>query len=821
MSFSRLAPSVLFLALLVVLPVSAQDQAADAVQPTRLQILGVSVEGIADEYTRGFVLQTSGLAVGQTVLFPGAPEFADAIRGIYRLGTYDDVKIIEERRIGDGVFLLIRVTEVPKLAEYEVEGVSKGDEKDLRKELPLLLRAPVRPGSLVRSQQIIRDYFAEKGRPLASTEITQERREDNTVFLRLAVDKGPKVRVGEVVVDGNERLDDGDVRGVMKTRKKIWWKFWRSGLYKQKTFEEDLQKIVEKYNEEGFYDANVVRDTVYLAQVGDKPRMVVNVRVHEGPRYHIRNVTWDGNTVFNDQTLTENLGFLEGDPYNSKRFEQNLYSNSKNTDISSLYYNIGYMRFGVEPRITVVQGDSLDMHFDVFEGEIYRYGTIKIQGNSKTKEHVVRRELDTIPGQTFSRDGIQESIRRLMQLSYFTQESIGGGPGIEVREETKSVDLTYNLEETGSDQLELSGTWGRYGLILQLRFAFNNFSAQNFFKKEAWKPLPSGDGQRLSLALQTNGSYYQQYSLSFTEPWFRGRPTPIGFSASFSKLSGSSFFSSLGSRTGDFLTGSVNVFYERRLSWPDPLFSLSSGVGFQHFKNDDWISTLPSGVSNQVTFRQSLSRNSTNHPMFATSGSKFVLSLEIAPPIGELIQYHKWRFSSSWNAPLSQKIAVGLTADYGFIGSLSGDPVAFERFVVGGSPFETQGYYSYFGKDIIYMRGYPLAALGPRRDGDPVGGRVLNKYTTELRWVALTGQQLQAAPYLFLDAANTWDGFRSYNPTDLFRSAGMGVRLFLPILGMVELAYGYNFDEFEPINSRHNGTRKWSFQFSLGQGFGQ
>lgn len=821
MIFRRLVPSVFLIVLATASSAAAQDQAGGMTAPTRLQILGVSVEGIADEYTRGFVLQTSGLVVGQQVLVPGAPEFSDAIRAIYRLGTYDDVKIVEERRVGDGVFLLIRVREVAKLTDYAIEGVSKGEQKDLRKELPLLLRAPVRPGALVRSQQIIRDFFAEKGRPLARTEIERTEEDDGLIRLTLKVDKGPKVRVGEIRVEGNEAIDDGDVRGAMKTRKKHWWKFWRSGLYKAKTFDEDLQRIVEHYNEKGYYDAKVVSDSVWLSTDGDKPRMVVRVAVHEGPRYFVRNVSWDGNTVFNDQTLTENLGFRTGDPYNSKRFEQNLYSNPRNTDISSLYYNIGYMRFGVEPRISVVEGDSLDLHFDVFEGDIYRYGTITINGNAKTKEHVVRRELDTIPGQTFSRDGIQESIRRLMQLGYFTQESLAPGPSIDVREETKSVDLEYSLQETGSDQLELSGTWGRYGLILQLRFAFNNFSAQNFFKKDAWKPLPSGDGQRLSLSMQTNGSYYQQYAVSFTEPWFRGRPTPIGFSASFSKLSGSSFFSSLGSRTGDFLTASTNVFYERRLAWPDPLFSMSTGVGFQHFRNDDWISTLPSGVSNQVTFRQSISRNSTNHPLFATSGSRVLLSLEIAPPIGKLIQYHKWRFSSSWNAPLSQKIAVGLTADYGYIGSLSGDPVQFERFVVGGSPFETQGYYSYFGKDIVYMRGYPLAALGPRRDGDPVGGRVLNKYTSELRWVALTGEQLQAAPYLFLDAANTWDGFRSYNPTDLFRSAGFGVRLFLPILGMVEMAYGYNFDAFEPINSRHNGSKRWSFQFSLGQGFGQ
>lgn len=815
---------VLLVAVALILPTTvgrAQDPSALAEAPQMVQILGVSVEGVEDEYTRGFILQTSGLSVGQRVQLPGDPVFGDAIRSIYRLGAYEDVVIVEDRRVGDGIFLTIRVQDVPKLASYEFEGIKGGDVKDLRKEVPLLLRSPVRPSSIARTEQIIKEFYAEKGRPLASVDVERTRREDNSLDLLIRVDRGPKVKVADIIVEGNEHLSDGDVRGAMDTKTKSWWRFWRKSTYKKRTFEEDLQKIVDKYNDKGYFDAKVVRDSVWIENPeGGDPEMVVMVEVHEGPRFYVRDVIWEGNAVFTDDQLTEALGFLAGDAYNGTRLESNLYGSGKDNDIYSLYFNRGHMRFNVTPRIEVVGEDSLDLHFDIFEGDVYRYGTVTVAGNSKTKEHVIRRELDTIPGQTFSREGIQSSIRRLMQLNYFTQESLAPGPGVEVKEESKTVDLTYSLEETGTDQLELSGTWGRYGMILQLRFSFNNFSAQNLFKKDAWRPLPSGDGQRLSLAIQTNGRYYQQYSLSFTEPWFRGRPTPVGFSASFSKISGSSFLTSLGSR-GDLLTFSTNVFYERRLQWPDPWFSTSSGLGFQYFDNQGWISTLPNGVSRQVTLRQSLTRNSTNHPIFPSDGSKVLLSLEVAPPIGDLIQFHKWRFTTSWNAPLSRRISVGVTSDYGYIGSLTGDDVEFERFLVGGSPFETQGYYSYFGKDVIYMRGYPLAALGPRRGGDPVGGRVLNRYTSELRWMAVTEEQLSAQPYVFFDAANAWDSFASYNPTDLYRSAGFGTRLFLPILGMVELTYGYNFDAFPPVNSRHSGERKWTFQFSLGQGFGQ
>ncbi|QXD17152.1 outer membrane protein assembly factor BamA [Rhodocaloribacter litoris] len=798
-------------------PLASADGLPAALRPQTFEILGITVEGIGSEYTRSFVQQTSRLAVGQKITLPGDPALADAIRAIYRLGMFSDVKIKEERRFEQGVYLVIEVREVPKLADYSFSGIKGGDRKKLQKQAPLYKGTPVRPSAIERTVQLVKDFYAEKGYPLASVEVVRTVNPDNSLLLDFQVERGPRVGVGEVIIHGNEQLSDGDLLGSMKTKPKKWWQFWRKNTFKPDEFAEDPQRILEKYNEKGFYDARIVRDTTYLRMEGDDPKMVVELTVHEGPRYHIRNIVWEGNTVYPDAVLTEALGLERGDVYNAKRLEENLYGNKNSSDVMSRYMNRGYMRANVQPTVRVVEGDSLDLIFDVFEGEVYEFGTIEIAGNTKTKEHVIRRELITFPGETFSRDAIQESIRRLMQLNYFAQESLAKGPDIRIDEEAKEVDLTYHLEEAGSDQLELSGTWGRFGLVLQLRFSFNNFSAQNLFNGSAWKPLPSGDGQKLSLAVQTNGSFFQQYSLSFTEPWFRGRPTPVGFSASFSKITGSSLVSS--TNTGKLLTSSVSAFYEKRLKWPDDFFSTSTTLGYQYFDNDNWLSSLPQGISQQVTIRQTLARNSTNHPIFPFTGSKLRLSLEIAPPVGRLIQYHKWRLDSSWNVPLSSKLSIGFGMDYGFIGSLTGEEVAFERFIVGGSPFETQGFYSFFGKEIIYMRAYPIGALGPRRNGDPFGGRILNKYAAELRWMAVQSQQLSAAPYLFVEAANTWDGFRSYNPSELFRSAGFGTRLFLPILGMVELVYGYNFDEFAPVNSRHDGSKKWTFQFTLGQGF--
>ena len=788
-------------------------------EPTPLTILGISVEGAETDYTRNFVRQTSGLAEGQQISVPGDPAISDAIRSIYRLGMFSDVEIVEDRRVGDGIFITIRVTEEPKLREYTFEGLKKGEQKDLRKQIPLIRRSPVRPEALENAKLVIREYFVEKARPLAETHVVTKENEDNTVDITFAVDKGPKVKVGDIVVDGNEKLDDGDVRGQMKTKPKSWWRFWRNSKFEKDKFREDLQRIVDHYNEKGFFDARIVADSVYIRNQDTDPEIVVSVTVDEGNIYHIRDIVWEGNTVYDDSRLEAALGLTEGSRYNGERLQSNLFGNSRSTDVASLYLNQGYMRFNADPVIRAVGDDSLDVLVDVYEGDVYNFGDVRIDGNTKTKEHVIRRELLTVPGQRFSRDAIQESIRRLMQLGYFTQESLAAGPGVDINDPKKEVDLNYSLEETGSDQLELSGTWGRFGLVLQLRFTFNNFSAQNLFKGDAWRPLPSGDGQKLSVGVQTNGSFFQQYSLSFTEPWFRQRPRQLGFSLSYAKIGRNPI---TGSTSSDqrLKTLSARTFYEQRLKWPDDKFSISTTVGYQYFDNNNWISTLRQGVSNEITIRQALLRNSTNHPIFPTAGSTMLLSAELAPPIGGLIQYHKWRFQTGWNVPLADKLTLGLTTDYGYIGSVTGDLVEFERFVVGGSPFETSGFSgSFFGKDVIYMRGYPVSTIGPRRDGDPVGGRILNKYTSELRWLAVQTPQLSAAPYLFMDAANTWNGFGTYNPSNLYRSAGMGVRLFLPILGMVELTYGYNFDEFEPLRSGQDGLRGWSFQFTLGQGF--
>jgi outer membrane protein insertion porin family len=792
--------------------------------PVEAKIAGVRVEGVEQENIALFLVQTSGLQVGNTVTLPMDPDFGEAIRSIFRLGNYSDVKIVEERREGQDVYLVIQVTSIPRLGEYTFEGVRKSHRKDLKEKAPLLSRTPLRQGDVERTVQVIRDFYRDQGRPQTTVEVERLEQPDRTVDLVFHVDRGPIVEVEEIRVSGTEHIESRKLLKKLGTKEDRWWRFWKKSKFDRKKYEEDLQKAVAYMNERGHYDARVLRDSVYLAEQNGKAGMVVELDLQEGPLYHVRAVNWEGNTIYPDETLGQALGIAKGDVYNSKKLEQNLYANKQSSDVSSIYMNRGYMTFRVQPTIAIVEGDSLDMNFDISEGDIFEFGQVEIAGNDKTKDHVVRRELYTIPGQTFSRDAIQESIRRLMQLNYFTQESLAGGPGIDVDEQRKVVDLTYSLEETSSDQLQLSGTWGSFGLVLSLGFEFNNFSAQNFFKKGAWRPLPSGDGQRLSLGIQTNGRYYQNYSIGYTEPWFRGKPTPVGFSVSYSRIGQNPFFSA---SNGALSTASGRVFYEKRLKWPDDKFSYLSGIQYQYTSNDSLYSSLPQGVSQEVSLQQVISRNSTDNPLFPSSGSDIRLSLEVAPPLGNFIQYHKWRFQNSWHIPILPKLTLSVSSDFGYVGSLTGEDVSFQRFVVGGSPFDTQGSFNrfFFATDIVYMRGYPSGALGPRSaNNEPRGGRILNKFTSELRLMAIQSEQLQAAPYLFMDGANAWNDFNAYNPAELYRSAGVGMRFFLPILGMLELAYGYNFDEFAPTSisrTSHDGSRQWLFQFTIGQGFNQ
>ncbi|MFV1980793.1 MAG: outer membrane protein assembly factor BamA, partial [Rhodothermia bacterium] len=793
--------------------------------PKMYKIISINVDGVNEENTRFLVIRQSGLEVGQEVLIPHDEAFGKAIKQLYRFGLFSDVKIVVERFVDDEVYLLIKVKEEPRLREYTFSG-SKGSHKDdLTRAVPLLRGQAVRSGDVERSERAIIDFYTEKGHPLTTVETIRTVTEDNRLDLTFLIERGEKVEVQKIVLSGNEVFSDGELKSKLKnTKEDRWWRIWKGEKFDRDKFEEDKQNLLAFYNEKGYYDARIIRDTsyVFFTEFGS-PGIQVEIDVHEGPMYRIRNITWEGNTAWTDEQLSRGLGLQSGDPFNVKRFESNLYANSQSTDVASLYYNRGYVRFNVVPSITEVSGDSLDLAFEVFEGDIFNFGSISIEGNTKTRDHVILRQLRTVPGNTFSRDAIQRSLRELAQLGYFNPETMI--PETRIDPEKKVVDVTYKLEETGGDQLEFSGGWGGFGgILLQAGVTFNNFSMRNVFNGAAWKPLPSGDGQKLSLSVQVQGSRYQSYSISFQEPWFKGKPRPVGVSVSHTryKLSTRAIGTIISGANDNLSITSLSTSYGRALRWPDDYFSTSSSVGYRLYQGGSVARTfgLPPGSNQALTFTQRLSRNSLDDPMFPAAGSSILVSLEVAPPLPSFIQYHKWTFDTSWNLPLSGKLSVGVGARFGFLGSLNNEPVQFERYLVGGTPFDANFGRVGFGKDIIYTRGYPAGSVG-LRDSDDVlnGGTVLNKYTSEARFVALRNPQLALQLYGFLDAVNTWDGWNNYNPSSLFRSGGFGLRIFLPILGMLSMNYGYNFDRFLAIPGRDNGDTRWRFQFSLGQAF--
>lgn len=792
----------------------AQEQASSV---QNYEILGVAVEGADDESMRTWAMQVSGLRAGEQVSLPYDVKFGEAVRRLYNQGLFSDAQVLVDQVVGTGVFLTIQVKGEPRLSGYEIRGVSGGEQDDLAEELSLLPGRVVRPAEIEQGRMTIETFLRDKGYRLASVEVEQTLADDGRASLVFNVNKGERVKVVDVEFAGNQVFSDGKLRGVFdNTIEARWWRFWKRETFDESGYREDLDKLIKFYNDHGYFDARVVRDTFYhrrASEAGGRSGVVVRVEVAEGPQYRIRDVAFEGNTVFSDQELEAALGLQRGEVYDRSHIEERLFYSSDKQDIASLYMDRGHMRFNVEPQIVEVPGDSLDLLFEISEGGVYTIGDVQIAGNTRTKDHVIRRELHTVPGQRFSRQSIERSIRELMQLNYFEQSSLVNNPQTEIHDEDQEVDLTYNLTETSSDQLELSGGYGGGGLILQAGITFNNFSVQNLFNGSAWRPVPSGDGQQLSLRVQAQGTRWQSYSLSFTEPWFRGRPTPVGFSLGYQRYDSGSSADSY-----SYNIGSGQLFFSQRLQWPDDYFQTRTALGYRVYdlNNTEGTFGLPDGVSQELTVSQSLSRNNIDNPLFPSSGSKVGLSLTLAPPIPGFVQYHKWEFTNDWYTPILPRLSLGFKSRIGYIGSLTGDEVEFQRYLVGGGPLDSRRGRGQFGRDLVFFRGYPSEVIGPRRGDQLVGGRILNTYQLELQLVALQSEQLSFAPYLFLDAGNTWNSFDDYNPAELFRSVGVGGRIFLPILGMVDINAGYNLDTYDPITSGDDGSRGWRVQFSLG-----
>lgn len=785
----RIILSLVFLPLLLPLDLMAQPR------PEVYKILGISVDGETAAEHQAIIANT-GLKVGDEISLPGE-ETRTAIQRLYQLKLFDDIQIAVERRVQDGIYIVIRVKENPRLESIVIEGNDALSDSDIRKHVNLSKGQLLTTQELWRIVHILKTEYEKEGYLTAKikTELvtpadTTLRRKD----LKITVEEGPKVKVDKIRFYGNQAFDDGDLRGEMKeTSERRWWKFWSTNKFDQKKYDEDKKLIIAYYRKNGYRDAEILRDSLSYDQT--KKYLTVDIWVREGPQYKIRNITWEGNTKHQKEILNARLGFESGDIYDKTKFEENLFRNKNENDVASLYYDGGYLLFQIEPEEIRVAEDSLDIILRVRERNQFRIGRVLISGNTKTYEKVIRRELHTRPGDYFSKAAIMRSIRQLAQLNYFNPEKIK--PDYRIMDD-KTVDLEYSVEEKSSDTFNMSvGYSGAFGFNGGLGLTFNNFSIS--------EPFRGGGGQVLNFEWQFGeGNRYRTFSIGFQEPWMFDTPTLFGINLSDTRVI---YFDV------DYRVTGASIRVGRRLKWPDYLFRGDWTVRFQRTDVVAAADFYRPGVTTQFGIAQVISRNSTDSPIFPTIGSSFSLLTEIngGPFLPGISNFHKHVFNADWYTPLfgNQRIALMLSSTFGFIFGFEDDAAIpyQDYFYMGGTGL---GQFS-----TTPLRGYEDRSIGSRTArGSIIGGKAIVKHTAELRF-ALAINPIPIYTSLFAEAGNTWGETKSMDPLDLKRSAGIGIRLLINPIGLVGFDYGYGFDAVSLVGP----PAGWKFHFQFGRSF--
>ncbi|MEZ4738804.1 MAG: outer membrane protein assembly factor BamA [Flavobacteriales bacterium] len=830
--------------LLLVLTGSAQTgrRVMDAAYPEEYEIGGITVSGTMSTDPNAVKLFT-GLIVGDRITVPGE-RITRAINNLWEQKLFSDVAIEAAEIRGRTIFLHIIVVENPRLSRFKFEGVSKSEGDKLRDEIDLIRGQQVNEATLENTRATVRRFYVDKGFLKADMDVVRspDTLMQNSVMLILKVNKGPKVKIDEVEFIGNEELTDQQLRRAMKkTRSRPWYNFFGSSKFISAEYKTDKSRVIDKYNEEGFRNAAIVRDTMYF--ISDS-RVKVEVTVDEGNKFHYRNVTFSGNSKHSTELLTSILNVNKGDVYNRKELDSRLYMNPNGRDVSSLYMDDGYLSFYPDPVELLVEGDSIDLDIRIREGKQYRIRNVIIKGNTKTNEHVVRREIRTKPGQLFNRSDVIRTQRELSQLGYFNPETLGVNPVQDPR--TGTVDLEYTVEEKPSDRLELSGGWGAGRLVLSVGLSFTNFSLRNIFNGKAYTPLPAGDGQTLNLRAQTNGSFFQSYSLSFVEPWLGGRkPNALSFSTYYSVQTNgqNKYLNTVDGKIPNPLRQSLNIIgvtlgLGKRLTWPDDYFIMRGTLGFQNYDLRNYSSgavvfDFTNGSSNVLSGLFQISRESIDQPFFARSGSKIGFSVKATPPwslmgptkdwenlppqqLYQWAEFHKWKFTTQWfnkltNSKTGHNLVLMLRTGFGFLGRYN-DLVGnspFERFYLGGSALTG---FQLDGREIVGLRGYDDFSLSPS-----TGNFLITKYTAELRFPVSLNPSAQIYTTVFTEAGNTWATFDQFDPFKLYRSAGFGLRLFLPMFGPMGLDYGWRLDDVPYLPN----MAKSQFHFTIGIDLGE
>lgn len=802
--------------------------------PVEYTIADITVSG-ADNFDTEAIILFTGLKRGEVISIPGEP-ISKAIKNLWEQQLFADIKIRVAEVRGNNVYLNILLEERPRLSRFKFKGVRKSESETLRGKINLRLGTIVNENLLQNTKNIIEKYYIDKGYLQCAVDIQSEIDSvvTESVLLVIDVNKGEKVKIANIFVDGNKELEDKKVKKALKgTKEKRWYKIFSSSKFLEDDYEDDKRALIEKYNSKGYRNAKVLSDSV----IYDKASNTVDIylSINEGRKFYFRNITWVGNSKYSDAFLNDKLGIKKGDVYNKESLTERIQFSQNNTDISSLYLDDGYLSFSATPVEVLVENDSIDFEVRIYEGKQYRVNNIIIKGNTKTNDRIIRRTIRTRPGELFSRADIIRTQRELSQLGYFNPEKFGINPIQNPADGT--VDIEYTVEEKPSDQIELSGGFGAGRVVGTLGLKFTNFSLKNIFNAKSYDPLPSGDGQQLSLRAQSNGSFFQAYSFSFVEPWLGGSK-PNSFSVSLSHSVQTNGLQKNITVDGEKIPNpdraflkiyGVSVGLGKRLQVPDDYFSLYQGVSYQHYilSNFGSIFSFADGKSNNVSYTFSFGRNSVSQPIFPRYGSDINLTLKATPPYslisgrdfsGETdqekfkwVEYHKWKITTSWYTEIAKNLVLYNKAGFGFLGIYNQDIglSPFERYYLGGSALSG---FSLDGREIIGLRGYDDLALSPQ-----TGGQYISKYTTELRYLLSPNPSATIYMLGFFEAGNTWNGFENYNPYDVKRSGGVGLRIFLPAFGLLGLDYGWRFDDVTGSPNMARGQ----FHFTIGTNLGE
>lgn len=866
--FKRISISVIFAFVAICTWAQVPDSTNFSIyysSPREYEIGGIDIVGIK-YLDKDMLREYSGLSVGDEITVPG-DDITTVIKKYWKQGLFSDVKVNATKIVDGKIYLEIFLRERPRLSTVSYHGVKKSELDDIKEKVLLLEGGQIVDAQLANAERIIEGIFKEKGFLNVDVDIVQrdDPEKENTIMLDIYVDKKEKVKVNNLIISGVEEVNINKLeRAMKKTNSRKLKNFFRTKKYLEEKYAEDKINFIKKYNDLGYRDAIILRDSV--ARNEETNRVDIYMWVEEGKKYYIRNVSWVGNTIYPAQYLDAVLGIEKGAIYNQSQLDKRLTSDQD--AVSNLYLDNGYLFFNLTPVEARIDGDSIDLEMRISEGKQASINEVKILGNTKTYENVVRRELYTTPGDLFSKTNLMRSYRQIAQLGHFDQERIGIDPI--PNQENGTVDIKYSLVERANDQVELSGGWGMGMFVGSVGLKFTNFSAQNIFNKESWKPLPSGDGQTLSLRAQTNGKFYQQYSFTFMEPWFGGKkPNSFSFSVYYSKLTqgnrdyysdpysyggygsgygsgygygggygynnygnyGSSYNSVQTNITGWQITYGATLGYGYRLSWPDDYFTVYHEISLQHYDLKEWYYYfLKTGKVNDFSFKTAFSRNSIDSPLYSRRGSSFSLSVEVTPPYSLLngkdysnpnmrsterynyLEYHKWLFNSKWFTPLdnAEKLVLHTKYEFGVLGYFNKYRQSpLEGFKVGGDGMSG---YDMYGSDNIGLRGYSNSSITPISGV----GTSYTKATIELRYPITLSESANIFVLGFMEAGNSWDSMKKINPFNLKRAAGAGVRFWLPMFGMLGIDWGYGFDM---PNNGNASSAKGQFAFTIGQQF--